>query len=102
MVEDEHKEADPDLEYLKSKMNTSAVRTVESIFEQPEMKRLIRKTLVREALKSSIILCLLFTGIFTIYNALRSAVNWGLAGDVAAGATLILAAAAYLIKSSRG
>ena len=101
MVEDEHKEADPDLEYLKSKMNTSAVRTVESILEQPEMKRLIRKTLVREALKSSIILCLLFTGIFTIYNALRSAVNWGLAGDVAAGATLILVAAVYLLWTRR-
>jgi hypothetical protein len=97
MAEDEHKEDDSDLEYLKSKMNTSTVRTVESILEQPEMKKLIRKTLVREALKSSIILCLLFTGIFTIYNALRSAVNWGFAGDVAAGATLILVAATYLL-----
>jgi hypothetical protein len=100
-VGDEEDKDDPEVAYLKAKMNKSAAKTVEAILEQPEMKRLIRKTLVREALKSSIILCLLFTGIFTIYNALRSAVNWGLAGDVAAGATLILVAAAYLLWTRR-
>ena len=98
---DEEDKDDPEVAYLKAKMNKSAAKTVEAILEQPEMKRLIRKTLVREALKSSIILCLLFTGIFTIYNALRSAVNWGLAGDVAAGATLILVAAVYLLWTRR-
>jgi hypothetical protein len=101
-VGDEKNKDDAEIAYLKAKMNKSAAKTVEAILEQPEMKRLIRKTLVREALKSSIILCLLFTGIFTIYSALRSAVNWGLTGDVALGATLILVAVAYLIRNSRG
>jgi hypothetical protein len=103
MAENEHKEDDdPDLAYLKSKMNASTVKTIESILEQPQMKRLIRKMLVREALKQSVILCFLFTGIFTIYNALRQITNWGLTGDVALGISLIFIAVAYLIKSGRG
>lgn len=103
MAENEHKEDDdPDLAYLQRKSNASAVKTIESILEQPQMKRLIRKMLVREALKQSIILCFLFTGIFTIYNALRQMTNWGLYGDVAMGVILIFVAVAYLIKSGRG
>jgi hypothetical protein len=103
MVENEHKkDDDPDLTYLKGKMNASTVNLIESFLEAPEMKRLIRKMLVREALKQSVILCFLFTGIFTVYNALRQLVNWGLGGDVALGVSLIFIAVAYLIRNSRG
>jgi hypothetical protein len=44
----------------------------------------------------------LFTGIFTVYNALRQLVSWGLGGDVALGVSLIFIAVAYLIRNSRG
>jgi hypothetical protein len=100
-VGDEEDKDDPEVAYLKAKMNKSAAKTVEAILEQPEMRRLIHRTLALEALKLGIILFLFFTGMFTIYSALRSAASWGLAGDVAAGATLILAAAAYLLWTRR-
>jgi hypothetical protein len=96
------KDDDPEIAYLKAKSQKGVVNTVEAILEQPEMKRLIRKMLVREALKQSVILCFLFTGIFTVYNALRQLVNWGLGGDVALGVSLIFIAVAYLIRNSRG
>lgn len=103
MAEKEYSQPnDPDLSYLKSKMNASTVKTVEAFLEAPEMKRLIRKMLVHEALKQSVILCFLFTGIFTVYNALRQITNWGLTGDIALGVSLISIAVAYLIKSGRG
>jgi len=100
-VGDKEDKNDPEIAYLNTKINKSTAKTVEAILEQPEMKRLIRKMLVREALKQSVILCFLFTGIFTIYNALRQITNWGLTGDMALGVSLIFIAVAYLIKSGR-
>lgn len=103
MATSKHSEDDdPALTYLKSKANASTVKTIEAIMEEPAMKRLIKKMLVREALKQSVILCFLFTGFFTIYNSLRQLTNWGLTGDIILGVTLIFIAATYLVKSGRG
>ena len=99
MAQDEHKENDPDLDYLRRKMSTSAINTIEAMIEEPSVKRIIRRIFVREAIKQSIILSMLFIGIFTIYNALRQVMNWGLYGDLYMGIILILIAVSYLIKS---
>jgi hypothetical protein len=102
MAENEHKETDdPDLSYLKSKMNASTAKTIESILEQPEMKRLIRKTFVREGLLQGFIMAFIFLGLMMIYNSCKAALNFGWQIDLLVGYFLTFSGALYLWKKMR-
>ncbi|MFN3330494.1 MAG: hypothetical protein ACK419_06175 [Pyrinomonadaceae bacterium] len=102
MVEEEHSEdSDPDVAYLKAKANTSAVKTIEAILETPKMKRLIRKTFVKEGLLQGFIMAFIFVGLMMVYNAVKAALNFGWQIDLAAGYFLILVGALYLWRKIR-
>lgn len=92
---------DPELAYLKSKATASTVTTIEAILEQPQMKKLIRKTFVKEGLLQGFIMAIIFVGLMMVYNAAKAALNSGWQADFAVGTFLILAGALYLWRKIR-
>jgi hypothetical protein len=96
------KEEDPALVLLKEKANKSAVKTVEAILDAPEMKRLIRKTFVREGLLQGFIMAIIFVGLMMVYNAAKLALSFGWQVDLALGCILILFGALSLLKRLNG
>jgi len=91
-------EEDPALVQLKEKANKSAVKTVEAILDAPEMKRLIRKTFVREGLLQGFIMAIIFVGLMMVYSAAKLALSFGWQVDLALGCVLILFGTFSLLK----
>ena len=98
---DEEDKNDLEIAYLNTKINKSAAKTVEAILEQPEMKRLIRKTFVREGLLQGFIMAFIFLGLMMIYNSCKAALNFGWQIDLLVGYFLTFSGALYLWKKMR-
>ncbi len=102
MAESKHPpDGEPDLAYLKAKSQKSVVNVVETLLEQPEMKRLIRKTFVKEGLLQGFVMAFIFVGLLMVYNALKAAFNFGWQIDFLIGYFLILGGALCLWKRTR-
>jgi len=99
MAKEENKErVDPNLERLRQKTAKGALNVVEALFQEPRFRKLIRRTLLKQSLETSIFLALLIVGIFTVFNTLKTVYNFGWIGDLLFGVTLISIGLSYIIR----
>jgi hypothetical protein len=79
--------------YLKSKAVRSILGVAESVMNMPEVRRAIRRAVAGEGLRQGALLCLMFAGVFSIINSIRSALSPSPLADAVAGSVMVAVAA---------
>jgi len=87
--------------YLRSKAISSAIGVAESVLNRPEVRKLIRRAMATEGLRQGAILCLLFAGVFSVINSIRSSLSMGPVFDAAVGSILLAASIVMMRLYSR-
>jgi len=95
MAQKEHRENIE--ERLRQKSIQGILNIANSFLSNPEVKRLIRRTMVVEGLRMGVVLAFLFTGLICIFNCIRSAVQSPVV-DLALGVALISVALIILAR----
>jgi len=78
--------------YLKAKAAKSILSVAESVMSAPEVRRAVRRALAGEGLRQGALLCLMFAGVFSIINSIRSALSPSPLVDAVAGSVMVATA----------
>ena len=98
MAEDERGESDPELNRLKRKARQGAVNLLESILDDPKIRKIIHRAFVRESIKMGFTMSFLVTGFILLFNTLKELTH---VNDITLAIILLTAGIALLLREIR-
>jgi len=100
MDKDEHSEGtDPELERLQQKTAKGALNVVEALFQEPKFRKLIRRAIVRESLKSGIFLGFFIVGLMGLFTVMKTVYQFSWIEDLILSVVLLAVGLIYMLKS---
>jgi len=90
-------EEDPSLKYLRAKSQEGIGNILEGILDNPEVKKIITRAIIRQSVETGIFLSCLIVGVMTLFSALKAVFNLGWRGDFAIGIILIIIGVVYVV-----
>jgi hypothetical protein len=96
----EHERSDDrDIERLRAKTKKGAANVVNEVLADPEVQALIKGALLRETVKTSILMACLFVGVLKLYDVAKTVVGFDWKGDFVIGLLLTLIGLIYMLKN---
>lgn len=83
---------------LKAKNEDSQVNVVKKVFQQPEVKRVVKFEINREMFISGLFMAFFLVGFFKVFDVLKVTLQYNWTIDLAIGVTLLLIGGIYTAK----
>ena len=90
---------DPEIERLKQKSKQGALNIVGDILGDPKVQKVIKKALVKETMKSAIILSAFMVGLLNLYNVAKQQLGFTWQVETAISLVLVLIGLIYMAKN---
>jgi hypothetical protein len=95
----EHERSDDaDIERLRAKTKKGAANVVNEVLADPEVQALIKGALLRETVKTSILMACIFVGILKLYDVAKVVTGFDWKGDFIIGLVLTLVGLIYMLR----
>jgi hypothetical protein len=92
---------DPEIRRLREKTAQGALDVLEPILSDPNVQRLIRRTMVREGLKMGLFMGLFIVGLMMLVSVAQTVYAIGWEGNLILSVILIVVGLIYLLRSLR-
>lgn len=104
MAKDEHKnvddpEIDPELELVRKAHSKGTANVVGEILNDPQVRNTIKRALLAETIKNSIVLTCFLVGLLKLYDVSKTVVGFDWKGDLAMSIVLISVGLTYMIRN---
>lgn len=90
---------DPEIERLKQKSKQGALNIVGDILGDPEVQKVIKQALVKETMKSAIIMSALFVGLLNLYGVAKQVLGFSWQVETVISSVLITIGLSYMLKN---
>lgn len=102
MASDEHTQSDEDPEIAKIEEadRKGKINIVKGIMNDKEVQQIIREPLLKETIKNSIIMACFLLGLFKLYEAFKTALQFGWEIDATMGFLMFLVGLIYVVKNT--
>jgi hypothetical protein len=100
MAQKQHSQCDEDDEVVSPEEadRKGKVKIVKGIVEDPEVQGVIKGALVRETVKTSILMACIFVGILKLYDVAKVVTGFDWKGDFIIGLVLTLVGLIYMLR----
>jgi len=96
---DINKEIDPEIERLKAKSTQGAMNIVGDILNDPKVQGIIKNALVKETMKSAIIMSALFVGLLNLYGVAKQVLTFSWQVETIISLILVTIGLSYMLKN---